>query len=557
VGYKYIIAGLLFLNGSSLKETKKEGEQYGKTQNKTLLESIKDFDVESLRGSEDEPFEAEEAKEQLKKQQIPDSELKSFLESPDLQKNYQTINKDEYYFQRSDEITSYKNESVETKNEEAPNAYTYETCLEVGAPFTMELIRTLQLEVESKSKEREERICLGHHEDDFLYWGSRSDALQWIVKRKEELSLDASLETYDAYIHEHKRGEYYIMRAEWKHYSDCSHCKAYTSRMVQDELIEEVGQQWVYEDSSKAMLETPECTLVERVCLDSAPRIIKGKEFQKQCWVEKLVYLCRKPKSDGCAVLREKKCHEVERKCVQEGELGCGLWEVTYKCLNKNPYQPIEEPSDLYGLQESTWETTKEPNSSFASIATKLSLFDEMKKDIEEQNARDATKIQIFKGKEMKCSKSVADELLYDCCFAFGGISTKLKLSQCSEEELSLAEMREKGLCHYVGKYSQEFMDLWKTRDEHVYCCFTSKLSRVFQEEAREQLKMDWGKPKEPNCRGFLTADIDKLDFTTLDLNEAFDQTSKEFEKRLQEKVERMQPRIKERIDKEVKNEPL
>lgn len=551
-----MIAGLLFLNASLLKETKKEGEQYGKTENKALFESIKNFDVEDLRQSEEEHFEAEKAKEQLKKQQIPDSEVKSFLESSALQKNYQTINEDEHYFRRSDEITSATKKIVEESNEETPATYIFETCLEVGAPFTMELIRTLKLEVESKSKEREEKICLGHHEDDLLYKRSRSEALQWIVKRKEELSQDASLESYDAYIHEHKRGEYYLMRAEWKHYSDCSHCKAYTSRVVQDELIEEIGQQWIYENSSKAMLESPECTLIERVCLDSAPRIIKGKEFQKQCWVEKLVYLCRKPKSNGCAVLREKKCQEVERKCLQKGEHGCALWEVTYKCLNKNSYEPHEEPSDLYGMQKSTWETTKEPNSSFASIATKLSLFDEMKKDIEEQNARDATKIQIFKGKEMKCSKNVADELLYDCCFAFGGISTNLKLSQCSEEELSLAEMREQGLCHYIGKYSHDFMNILKTRDEYVYCCFNSKLSRVFQEEARDQLKMDWGKAKEPNCRGFLTADIDKLDFTILNLNEAFDQTSQEFEKRLQEKVERMQPKIKERIEKEVKHEP-
>lgn len=103
----------------------------------------------------------------------------------------------------------------------------------------------------------------------------------------------------------------------------------------------------------------------------------------------------------------------------------------------------------------------------------------------------------------MSCSKNVADNLIYDCCFSFKGLAKEMKLSKCSKEELTLAEMREQGLCHYVGKHSEKVLDLWKSSDGHVFCSFQSKLARVFEEEARYQQHMGWDKAKEPDCRGF------------------------------------------------------
>lgn len=102
-----------------------------------------------------------------------------------------------------------------------------------------------------------------------------------------------------------------------------------------------------------------------------------------------------------------------------------------------------------------------------------------------------AKTIQVFKGKKMQCSKSIADKL-----------AKELGLQNCHADEIILAQMREDGLCHYIGSYSGEFLDLWKSRDEHVFCCFGSKLAKILQENARKQLNLDWDIPKQPNCRG-------------------------------------------------------
>jgi conjugal transfer mating pair stabilization protein TraN len=553
VFYNYILAFIILLANSPLNEMQKAGKEFGKQNLKSTVDEIENFSTEDLKPKTHTEFDPEIAKQELKNQQITESELLNFLKSEEIQRNYQTINTDEYYFKRSEEISSQKEFS--SKQEIQDDFYALETCLEAGAPFTFSIVRNLELNLEKNAKKRTDQVCLGHHKEELLLWGSKRDAAKWIDEEKAKLSLDGSLQSFDAYVKEHCRGEYYLMRSEWKHCDNCSNCTTHTPRETIEDVIDESGEKWSYENqNAQLVMESPDASLIEKICLDSSPKIINGKEFQKQCWKEKLIYLCRHPKTKGCNILREKNCQEIHRQCLEEGEFGCSLWEITYKCFSKVRQNVPSNTSDMFGMESENCDTAYEPNTSFANVATKLSLFDEMKKDIEEQNAIDATKIQIFKGKEMSCSKSVADDLLYDCCFAFGGIAKKLKLSQCNEEEISLSEMRENGLCHYVGKYSKDFLGMWKSRDEHVYCCFSSKLSKIFQEEARNQLSINWGSAKNPDCRGLITKEIDSLDFTKLDLSEAYDKPSAQFNERLQEKLEKMQPIIKERIENEARN---
>ena len=170
-----------------------------------------------------------------------------------------------------------------------------------------------------------------------------------------------------------------------------------------------------------------------------------------------------------------------------------------------------------------------------------------MKNELEKYNISDATKVQIFSGKKGKCSKSTANDLLYDCCFSFHGLAKDIQLSKCSADELALSEMREKGLCHYIGSYDEKFLELWKSRKEHVFCCFPSKLSRVFQEKSREQLKISWGEPETPNCRGLSQEEIGRLNFSTMDLSEAFDPPSQhDFSEKIQHIEERLKARLAE-----------
>jgi DNA-binding transcriptional regulator YiaG len=88
-----------------------------------------------------------------------------------------------------------------------------------------------------------------------------------------------------------------------------------------------------------------------------------------------------------------------------------------------------------------------------------------------------------------------------------------------------LALKREKKLCHLVGTYCHEKDPVFgkclvkKTN----FCCFGSKLARIFQEQARAQLPIGWGDDKSPNCRPLTIKELASLDFSKFDMEELFD----------------------------------
>jgi len=61
------------------------------------------------------------------------------------------------------------------------------------------------------------------------------------------------------------------------------------------------------------------------------------------------------------------------------------------------------------------------------------------------------------------------------------------------------------------------------------YCCFGSKLLKVFHEQGRPQIGLGWGEAEFPLCRGFELEEIQKIDFSKLDLREVFEDLMKTY----------------------------
>ena len=190
-----------------------------------------------------------------------------------------------------------------------------------------------------------------------------------------------------------------------------------------------------------------------------------------------------------------------------------------------------------------------EPNDSFSEVAAKLAVFDEIKNELQESQAHDARFVQVFKGQALECGKNIVDNLMYDCCFSFSGLAKDLKFKQCSEEELSLAEMRDHGLCHYVGSYPEKFLDLWKSRDKHVFCCYKTKLGRVLQEQAYDQLNRNWGDPENTDCRGLTIEEIASLDFSKMDFSELHTGCEGSLSEKFKEKLDSFQKKVKDNVE--------
>ena len=80
------------------------------------------------------------------------------------------------------------------------------------------------------------------------------------------------------------------------------------------------------------------------------------------------------------------------------------------------------------------------------------------------------------------------------------------------------------GQCHYIGEYcSSKFLGLC-LQHKKTFCCFSSPLARIIQEQGRpqSQINISWGQPKTPNCRGFTPTEFQKIDFTKINFSEYF-----------------------------------
>ncbi|SEA86789.1 conjugal transfer protein TraN [Rubrimonas cliftonensis] len=93
----------------------------------------------------------------------------------------------------------------------------------------------------------------------------------------------------------------------------------------------------------------------------------------------------------------------------------------------------------------------------------------------------------------------------------------------CSDQELETAVKRELKSCRYNGQYcASSFFGVCLER-RRSYCCFASPLSRIMQEQIRLQTGAGWGTARNPQCGGMSVADLQAIDFATLDLGEWMD----------------------------------
>ena len=99
-----------------------------------------------------------------------------------------------------------------------------------------------------------------------------------------------------------------------------------------------------------------------------------------------------------------------------------------------------------------------------------------------------------------------------------------VQLLSCTKPEKTLAIKRGQNLCVYVGdQCTTRVLGLCVTRTQ-THCCFNSRLSRIINQQGRTQLGRTFGTPDAPNCNGFTEADINALDFSTMDLSEFFNE---------------------------------
>lgn len=266
------------------------------------------------------------------------------------------------------------------------------------------------------------------------------------------------------------------------------------------------------------------CAYVSKVCTQGPEtRTINGASLHRDCWQYTSTYACEHPQKDGCKDLRERGCFQVGSSCHEQRAQGCVSYKQTYRCEDLSRTIKGKRGKNNLGLfcaDGSCADTSYTANKDMLESISKLQILKEMGKDMAGEP------LSLFKGSDQRCSKSCLS--FSDCCGLSGGWGETVKMTQCSGEEKDLGERRKKGLCQLVGTYCAEKEKITGIclKKKTSYCCFSSKLARLFQTQGRAQLGMGWGSGENPNCRGFTVEELTKIDFSKLDTREIFSEIS-------------------------------
>ena len=147
-----------------------------------------------------------------------------------------------------------------------------------------------------------------------------------------------------------------------------------------------------------------------------------------------------------------------------------------------------------------------EANTGFVEATTRLNMALELGGD-----EFDRQDMSFFAGQRRACHIKLFG--LANCCKNSGLL---VGLGNCSASERELAEERNAGNTHYLGRYCSKrtFFGVC-IRRSRAWCVFGSKLGRILQQQGRSQLGIGWS-----SCRGLTVAEIEGIDFASLDLSE-------------------------------------
>ena len=289
-------------------------------------------------------------------------------------------------------------------------------------------------------------------------------------------------------------------------------------------LVEKAEYWQVSTEGTEQLAEANECYETGRVCLKSGVKTFLDKyDISRPCWYEKITYRCKSEPKDGCAHLIKQDCQLKDSECEYRIGSICLRWKRDFVCGGKKKelrYSLADSP--IYCLGGDCHKPTIEENQDFANVAY-LAALNEAKKDcVKEPSGLCKDPITIFPGKADSCKKIIVG--LIDCCSSMKGWGKNANLCRCSGSEKGLAMKRDKGLCHRVGTYCHQKDPVFGTClvKKTSHCCFGSKLARIFQEQARKQLNIDWGSASSPNCRPITLDEFKRIDFSKIDLEELF-----------------------------------
>lgn len=296
--------------------------------------------------------------------------------------------------------------------------------------------------------------------------------------------------------------------------------------VVQQKQVNVIKDVWVGCEELDALHAQGKAELEEEVVGPfNQTRIIQGESIQRDYWETTRLYRlgALDKKRTTCEGLRALGCIHVNGVCEEFdtdhlGNRQCRRYKHVYQCPTngRQTKKRIVGGVSPYCVNGDCVQTPYQANQNMIEALSRLEIMRQSK-----PKQAGAT-VAIFKGAGNRCTTNFGGAFK-DCCSSSGGIGVNLKMAtQCTADEQRLAKERSEERCVFIGSRTKNKQVGIEFSREQVFCCFESKLSRVFQEQARQQLGLSFGTPEEPDCRGLTAEEFQRIKLEQLDLQEVF-----------------------------------
>lgn len=121
--------------------------------------------------------------------------------------------------------------------------------------------------------------------------------------------------------------------------------------------------------------------------------------------------------------------------------------------------------------------------------------------------------------------------------FAYQCYNIVKEMQKCSAGEYMLGCKVAKGICHKVGNRCKVKVMGGCLQSMGVYCCFSTKLAKIINEQGRPQIDKSWGSAQKPKCEGFLMDEFAQIDFSKMDLAEYTEDLVREMNPNIANKI--------------------
>lgn len=283
--------------------------------------------------------------------------------------------------------------------------------------------------------------------------------------------------------------------------------------LVSLKLKESILEQTHIDESSCDFVKSGQCFYQSgEPCLDAGvAKIIDAVPVTRACWGESLNYQCVSGKTSNCEPLLEKACSNTESKCLSQLNGACSHILRTFQCVEHSCYPDKKVCQGTVFCADGSCDASKSDesddiNEGISRLGALVGSAEEVASHQVQNNSP-----SIFKGEKFECEKYPLS--LRDCCTDSGFLEG---IINCPKPLQDLQKAKVEGRVALIGDYQDKFYQTKK----FVYCIFPSKLSGIVQIQGRlGQLGIAFGEPKKPNCRGITPQELERINFSALNLS--------------------------------------